>query len=96
MGGQFSLELHTLDGIQKLQKTNRFAIAKAGGGLVKRNRHDGSETRLYAGENVVLLNDIDPNTPFEQYGIKTEFYIKEVKKIVEQIEPRIVQMALFS
>jgi hypothetical protein len=94
-GAQFSMELHTLSGIQKLQKTNRFCISRAGGSLVKRHTQTGKETRLYAGQYVTLLNDVDENLPISAYNLDMEFYVREANDVINAIRPKVKQLALF-
>lgn len=95
-GAQFKLEYHTLEGKTVLQKNNRFAISRKGGALVKRQRSTNKETRLYSGKATVLLNDLDVNLSFDTYQIDLDFYRKEVMEIIELIEPKIQQIALFA
>jgi len=90
-GRDFAIELHTTKGIEKLQKTNRFYITTKGGSLIKRQ---GSKTiGLNVGRMVRILNDYDPSLSFEQYDVDLSFYEKEVMKIVDEIEPK--QLNLF-
>jgi hypothetical protein len=90
-GGKFQLEHHTLGGIDKLQKTNRFYIANRGGILIKRNMDTGKESGLYAKEQVRLLNNYDHTLPFDAYDVDMEFYRKEAQSYIEEIEPSIIQ-----
>jgi len=87
----FGIELHTIKGIEELQKTNRFYITKKGGALIKRsgNRRIG----LYVGRQVGILNEYDLETPFKKYAVDYSFYEKEVMKIIDAIEPK--QMTMF-
>jgi len=94
-GSQFKLEYHTFDGIQVLQRNNRYAINTKGGALLKRHRGTGKTTSLNAGELVVLLNDVNPNDDFESYQIDFDFYKREVEKIINMIEPKVKQLMLF-
>lgn len=93
-GGQFQLEYHTIGGVEKLQKNNRFYVANKGGTLIKRNRQTSKTLALYSGQWVKLLNKMD-ETPFEERDVNLDFYRKEVMKIVDLIEPSIIQMRLF-
>lgn len=94
IGGQFQAEYHTVNGIQTLQKTNRYAIGQ-GGALMKRNRSTQKLTAIQSGETVMLLNDLDSEIGFESYQVDFDFYRKEIEKIIEQIEPKIQQLCLF-
>jgi len=92
-GNNFIVELHTMKGIEKLQKTNRFYIAKRGGSFIKRQMFTGKLIGLYVGKMVRILNDYDSSAPFESYNVDLAFYEKEVMKIIDDIEPR--QISLF-
>lgn len=90
-GGKFQLEHHTLKGVEKLQKTNRFYIANRGGILIKRNNDSNEKTGLYVGKQVRILNNYDPSLPFESYDVDISFYRKEAQSYIEEIEPSIIQ-----
>lgn len=92
-GKNFSIELHTTKGIEHLQKTNRFYITKKGGSLLKREFGTQRLIGLYVNRMVRILNNFDPKTPFEDYEVDLGFYEKEVMKIVDEIEPK--QLNLF-
>ena len=92
-GRDFGIELHTIKGIQKLQKTNRFFITRKGGSLIKRQQFTNKLTGLYVGHMVSILNDFDPTVPFEPYEVDLAFYEKEVMKTIDEIEPK--QLSLF-
>lgn len=97
VGGDFRLEHHSLNGVDILQKTNRFYISNSGGALHKRRiSNSKSTTGLFVGEYVRLLNDYDPSIKFEDYDVDLEWYIREARKMVEEIEPKIVQGDMFS
>ena len=95
-GGDFQIEYHTLNGIQHLQKTNRFYISNSGGSLQKRRQSNGKTIGLFVGNNVRLLNDYDPNVVFDNYDVNKAWYIHEAKSIIEEIEPSIIQENMFS
>jgi len=92
----YSIELHTSKGIQPLQKTNRFFITKRGGALFKKDNFSNRRVGFYVGRLVRILNDYDPNLPFEDYQVDLSFYEKEVMKIVDEIEPKQMKMFDFS
>lgn len=89
----FSMELHTGNSIQKLQKTNRFYVTNKGGLLIKRSTSSNRTIGLYVGNMVSILNDFDPTMSFEKYDVDLSFYEKEVMKIFDEIIPR--QLRLF-
>jgi hypothetical protein len=94
-GRDFIIEYRTVNGAVELQKTNRFYISRHGGVLVKRNISTNSETGLFVGNYVQLLNDFDPEIPFSEYDINFDFYKKEALKHIEEIEPTIRQASMF-
>jgi hypothetical protein len=92
-GADFEIELHKINKIEHLQKTNRFYISNKGGSLIKRQIYSKKLTGLYVGHLAMILNDYDPATPFREYDVNLAFYEKEVMKIVDAIEPP--QLSLF-
>lgn len=97
IGGQFKAELHTTTMISPLQKNIRFFISNSGAALHKRNTTTGKTTGLFVGEYVTLLNNHKPEMDyeFEKYNVDLDFYEKEAYKIIDEIQPRIVQMRMF-
>jgi hypothetical protein len=91
-GVNYQTELRTPKKIEKLQKTNRFYIAKTGGSIVKREETSGKLIGLYVGKLVRILNDYDPAVPFEEYDVDFSFYEKEVMKVVDEVEPKQISM----
>src|SRR5258706_1215370 len=79
----------------ELQKTNRFFISNKGAVLQKRNKNTQGTIGLMVGLPVTILNDYDPNIPFEQYDINFKWYIKQAKDMIEEIEPTIIQLDMF-
>ena len=94
-GRDYSLEYHTVNGVTQLQKNNRFYISNHGGVLVKRNIKTHRESGLFVGNCVQLQNDFDRAIPFSDYDINFDFYKKEAKKCIEEIEPTVTQASLF-
>lgn len=93
-GSNFIMELHKLDNIEKLQKTNRFFISNSGGVLLKRDKYSNRLTGLYVGNYATILNNYDKSKPFSEYDINYSFYEQEVMKIINDIQPP--QKSLFS
>ena len=97
---KFQMEYHTLDGaskkITKLQKTNRFYVSNTGGTFYKRNLEDNGLTGLFVGQNIRLLNEYNSSNPLKNHDINFDWYIKEAKDAVEDIEPSTFQLDLFS
>jgi hypothetical protein len=91
-GANFGIELHTIQGIERLQKTNRFYITKKGGRLLKRDQTTKKMTGLYVGRMVRMLNNYDASIPFRDYVVDIPFYEKEVMKIIDLIEPKQISM----
>jgi hypothetical protein len=83
-------EIHTINGIIPLQKTNRYIIAKDSinsAGLYKKH-FDGRLSAIEAGNSVIILNklsDYHYTNEFRSY-IKYSYYIEECYKIINSIE----------
>lgn len=92
-GDKYVMELHTMNGIEPLQKTNRFFVSKKGGALMKREYFSKKSIGLYVGKKITILNDYDASVPIEEYAVDIPFYEKEAMKIIDAIEPK--QMSLF-
>jgi len=92
-GDNFLVELHTANGVESLQKTNRFFISKTGGALIKKDIYSKKQTGLYVGNLVTILNEYDEKVPFENYNVDLVFYEKEAMKIIDKVEPK--QIPLF-
>lgn len=89
-GTGFALYERTIEGDTLLQKTNRYAVAKTGTALVKKHP-DGRELSLLKKQTVWIANDITENHP----PINYQYYIKEVRKIINPIDGTNQQMNLF-
>ena len=76
-----------------LQDTVRFYISKSGYQLYKVDKKTDEKINYCVGFNVRLLNDVDKNTPFEEYGVNKNYYISEIYKVINQIEDK--QLKLF-
>jgi len=94
VGKEFQMQLKTLSGVQDLQRTNRFYISNYGGYLLKKHG-DGRQIGLFVGKMIQILNEYDPSKSFESYLVNKEWYIKEAKKMIEEIEPSVVQTSMF-
>lgn len=94
-GKQFQMEYHKKNSVEVLQKNNRFYVSNTGGSLFKRNIEKNTISGLYVNNYVRILNDYDKTRPFEEFEINLDFYEKEVKKIIDAIEPPFTQFSLF-
>ena len=96
---KFKIELHTIENGKKkidvLQKTNRFYISNTGGSFFTRDIEKGRLTGLFVGHNVRILNDYNPEKPLKSYDINFDWYIREAKEAIEDVEPSVVQLSLF-
>lgn len=79
---------------QNLQWTNRYFASKKGDELLKKSIKTGRDVSLLAGQAATIINDVDPNRPIHDYDIDYQFYIKEAEKVIELIEPSVVQLSL--
>ena len=91
-GDSFIMELTTIEGVEILQKTNRYYISNTGGTFTKRDKYTGRVTNLQSGKLVRILNDYNKELPFEYYDVNILYYEKEVMKIVDEIEPKQISM----
>ena len=80
-GKQFAVEFHTLNGIEPLQRTNRFYISTKGGTIVKRSITSGKMIGLFVGNTTQILNDYDESKPFDEYDVDLLFYEREANKV---------------
>lgn len=94
VGKEFEMEIATRDGVEKLQKTNRFFISSSGGKLRKRHKTDGRVLGLYVSVLVKLLNNYDKSIPFSKYDVNKMWYVLEAKSFIEEIETK--QLDMFS
>ena len=95
-GSDFQMQLSTIKGIQNLQKNNRFYISKGGGRLQKQRKSNKQIIGLFVGQNVTILNNYDKTIPFEKYNVNTEWYVREAKSFIEDVQPSITQPDMFS
>lgn len=93
VGKQFVVEYHTKEGVEELQRTNRFYISNTGGTVIKRNVVSGRRIGMYVGRLAKVLNDYDSEVPFDEYDVDISYYENEVMKVVDAIRPP--QMSLF-
>lgn len=62
---------------------------------MKVDKYSGKETGIMVGKQVVILNTVNQDTLFDEYGVDLEFYRKEAQSFIEEVEPSVVQMSLF-
>lgn len=92
-GKQFTVEFHTVNGVETLQRTNRFYISTKGGTIIKRSNTSGKMIGLFVGNTTQILNDYDESKPFDEYDVDLLFYEREANKFIDEIRPK--QMSLF-
>lgn len=91
IGEQFIPIFRTADGMEEVvQRRNRYYAVKAKGGILMK-RQFGGKLLSVTTQQVYLANNITDNMPEPDY----DYYIGEANKIIEQIEPRMVQRGLF-
>lgn len=81
---------------QELQKTNRFFVSNGGGVLQKRDGRTKKTIGLMVGESVKVLNDYDSSVNFVDYNVNMEWYIRQAKDFIEEIEPVSKPMSMFA
>ncbi len=92
-GGDFVMELKTIDGVESLQKTNRFYVSNSGGALRKKRKSNGKTIGVIVGRNITILNNYDPNIKFLEYDVNKIWYIKQARSLVEEVE--VYQLDMF-
>ncbi len=77
------------------QRTNRFYASTNGGYLWKWKDNNGSKAyqNMLTASGVTILNAFD-NKPIEERKINYRYYLKEALKIIEELQPR--QLNLFT
>ena len=93
------VEKHIKNGVyaeKELQKTIRYYICNSGSKIVKINKSDGREIQTEAGKwlQQVYINHID-DMPFDEYEINTKYYLENIRKEIEGLEPNKNQLSLF-
>lgn len=78
----------------KLQKTIRYYISKKGSKVIKRNYIDTREQQLEAGKWLQKLFINYEKKNFEEYDIDYSYYMRVVRKEIENIEKRNKQLKL--
>jgi len=84
-GKQFTTFFRTVEGLKKMQRTNRYFVSTKSGSLIKvKDREDGTvqENQAVAGENVFILNDREDKDDYYLSLVKRQYYIKETNKII--------------
>lgn len=76
--------------IKKLSKNTRYYISNSGGALFKKSTNDTRLSGVSVGNVTTIFNIFEEK---ENYNINYNFYIKECKKIINQIETN--QLTLF-
>ena len=81
---------------KELQKTLRYYVCNSGSKIVKINKSDGREIQTEAGKwlQQVYINHID-DMPFDEYEINTKYYLENIRKEIEGLEPNKNQLTLF-
>jgi len=87
----WTAEEHTVKGVNKLQKTNRYIICKNGNGFYK-HHEDGRLNAIEAGYGVIIINDFDETKNYLKF-VNKQYYIKECWKIINSIKNK--QLSLF-
>ena len=93
VGNQYATEYHTKNGVEQLQKNNRFFISNKGGALLKRNLKGGRNIALYSGKYVTILNRLPIISQMEKWGINYKFYIDECYKVIDEIVKPYTQLS---
>lgn len=84
-------ELHKIEGVTQLQKTNRYFVSKAGGTFYK-HHSDGRLNAVEAGVTVEIMNDYNDKDDYLS-RVDINYYVREANKIISDIEN--TQLSLF-
>ncbi len=95
--GGFSFDFSCYsDGAMKsdaLQKTIRYFMSKKGCKILKVK--DTKVIKVEASKSLErIMNKYDPTIPFEAYEIDTQYYLQQIKKEINNIDPIVVQAKL--
>jgi len=87
------------DGVYKekeLQHTLRYYICNTGSKIIKVNNSDGREINIEAGKwlQQIYINHID-DMDFDEYEINYKYYLENIRKEIEGLEPNVNQLSLF-
>ena len=86
---KFTNEFHTLENslhkIEELQPTVRFYVSTNGGTLYKVNKNNNKYINYCVNRKVTILNNNYNNKDIKDYNIDYGYYIKEAKKIIDEI-----------
>ena len=91
-------EHHVDEGLYKkepLQHTIRYYISKSGSKIVKTNLLDAREIQVESGKwmQTIFINYAEKD--FEDYNINYSYYLENVRKEIESLEPNKNQLTLF-
>ena len=81
---------------KELQHTLRYYICNTGSKIIKINKSDGREINIEAGKwlQQIYINHID-DMDFDDYEINYKYYLENIRKEIEGLEPNINQLSLF-
>ena len=81
---------------KELQHTLRYYVCNTGSKIMKINKSDGREINIEAGKwlQQIYINHID-DMDFDEYEINYKYYLENIKKEIEGLEPSVNQLSLF-
>jgi hypothetical protein len=77
-----------------LQKTSRYYISNSGCKIIKKNKTDGREIQVQAGEFMQTVFNLYEDKPWEEYDINEKFYLDCIYKEIATISPKKQQLQL--
>jgi len=80
---------------EPLQKTIRYYISNKGSKIIKTHNKDGRKIQVEAGQWMQTIFNKYVEKPFEEYDINYKYYLDNIKKEIEILEPKIKQLKLF-
>ena len=80
---------------EPLQKTIRYYISNKGSKIIKTHNKDGRKIQVEAGKWMQTIFNKYVEKPFEEYDINYKYYLDNIIKEIEILEPKIEQLKLF-
>ena len=80
---------------EPLQKTLRYYVSNKGCKILKIHNSDKREIQVEAGRWQQTIFNSYIKKPFEDYDINYDYYLGNIKKEIEILEPKVSQLSLF-
>jgi hypothetical protein len=80
---------------EPLQKTLRYYVSNKGCKILKIHNIDKREIQVEAGKWLQTIFNTYIEKPFEEYDINYDYYLGNIKKEIDVLEPKVSQLSLF-